>query len=419
MTGDATNQAGVAGPIPNVTVRGPSIYQAGQLAPRVAIEDDGRLLATLGKVMVGWAMTPAPEGGPASSIRVRRERDAWTLSGAGYSEPVRYHDPVATACSLIAALYKVHSNTRPDGFCLHAAGVRIGPGLVLMTGAYRAGKSLLAATCAANGLQVFSDDIIPVAPDGRTARAPGLAIRLRLPLPETLGSAVRRFIEAHRVAASDRYLYLRPPSDRLAACGDAAPIRAIVRLDRSEGAGAQLSRLDPGEAMAEAIRRNFARELPAGVIVDAFDRLAAEVPILRLSYGRTDDAAACLAERLTGALNHMPSAAGSASSHIAARTAQTVLPLPPDAPVRRGQGARLRVRGAQAFLTDAEDLAIFNLNATASAVWNLLDRPARFGEIVDTFRAAFPEADAGALAADLAALLRDLERHGLVSIDPP
>ena len=394
-----------------------TLYHAEGLEPLVAITDDGRLMTTLGKVMLGWNIAPAGEAeqGREAAIRIEQGAKGWTCSGATFDKPVTYADPVATACSLIAALYKAHTLVDHEGLFLHAAGVRIGSGLVLLTGHYRAGKSVVTTACAAAGLQVFSDDIIPLDPDGRIARAPGLAIRLRLPLPDGMAPATRDFVATHRIASSKRYVYVRPPPDLLARRDEAAPIRAVVSLRRTEEAPARLSRLAPGDALSETIRRNFARETPAGRILDAFDGLVAEVPCLGLTYSRAEDAAALLRDAFEGALPEFE--ADTQAKTSSGRKRSPAKPLASDAMIHRHPGAEARERGGQAFLTDAEEAVIFHLNATGTALWRLLEQPTPFGEIAAVFAAGFPDRDADALASDLSRLVRDLAASGLVRIE--
>jgi len=398
-----------------------NLYRAEGLDPLVAISDDGRLMATLGEVMLGWTIVPAKnaEHGAEGVIRIEQGAKGWTCSGATFDKPVTYRDPVATACSLIAALYKAHTLIDREGLFLHAAGVRIGTrasgGLVLLSGHYRAGKSVVTTACAAAGLQVFSDDIIPLDPGGRIARAPGLAIRLRLPLPEGLAPRTRDFVATHRIASSKRYAYIRPPPDRLARRGEAAPVRAVVSLHRATDAPARLSRLAPGEALSETIRRNFARETPAGRILDAFDGLTGEVPCLRLSYDRAEDAVTLLRDAFEGAL---PAFDAEPLPKTSAGRKRSITKLLPDrAMIHRHPGTQARERGGQAFLTDAGEAVIFHLNPTGTALWRLLEQPAAFGELTAIFAAGFPDRNADALASDLSALIRDLAANGLVRIE--
>jgi hypothetical protein len=405
------------------------LYYAEGLIPVVAIRDGGELMTTLSEVMLGWSFRSVEDAGKEMEGQAGREAEpaiwieqvaeGWTCSGETYDKPVTHRDPVATACSLIAGLYKAHTLADREGLFLHAAGVQIGSGagrgLVLLTGHYRAGKSITTAACAAAGLQVFSDDIIPLYPGGRIAKAPGLAIRLRLPLPEGLAPNTREFIEKHRIASSERYAYIRPPANLLALRDEAAPIRAVVSLRRAEGASAQLSRLAPGDALSETIRRNFARETPAGKILDAFDGLVATVPCLSLAYDRAEEAAALLRDAFGGALPDI-SAAPPPDRAIGRRKSSRP-PLAGDTLIHRHPGAHARERDGQAFLTDAEELVIFNLNATGAAVWRLIEQPTRFDELVAVFIAGFPDGDPADLTADLTRLIHHLSVNNLVEVN--
>ena len=403
----------------------PALYRAEGLDPLVAICDDGQLMATLGKVMLGWRFVPVGDAGqgtcPANEPAICIEQDAngWTCSGETFDKPLTHRDPVATTCSLIAGLYKAHTLADRERLFMHAAGVRVGTGsedgLVLLTGHYRAGKSVVTTACAAAGMQVFSDDIIPLDPGGRIARAPGLAIRLRLPLPEGFTAQTREFVEAHRIASSDRYVYIRPPPHLLALRDEAAPIRAIVKLRRAEGASAQLYRVTPSDALSEAIRRNFARETPSGKILDAFDALVADVPCLCLAYDRAEDAAALLREAFDGTL---PEIDVEPTANTVTSIGKSAIRLLPDSTVvQRHPGAKARERDGQAFLTDSEETVIFNLNSTGTAVWRMIEQPTRIDELIAIFSSVFPTEDLSVMAADLSSLIRDLANNNLVRID--
>lgn len=402
-----------------------NVYCAAGLDPLVAIIDDGRLLATLRDVMLGWRFVPVEDSGrkgaqdKAPVIVIEQCAEGWTCSGETYQTPTTYNDPVATACSLIAGLYKAHTLADREGLFLHAAGVCIGTGaergVVLLTGHYRAGKSIVTTACAAAGLQAFSDDIIPLDSSGRIARAPGLAIRLRLPLPEGLARSTLDFVEAHSIASSERYVYIRPPSNLLALRDEAAPIRAVVSLRRTEGATARFFHLALGDALSETIRRNFARETPAGKIFDAFDGLVETVPCLSLNYDRAEDAAALLREFFEGALPEI--GAGPRPEIGGGVRKSSTPPLPGSAVIRRQPGAQARERDGQAFLTDADELVIFNLNTTGAAVWRLVGQPTKFSELTAIFSAGFPDNDPADMAADLSRLIRTLAANGLIQVE--
>lgn len=399
-----------------------SRYAAEGLRPVLEIAGDGRLEAALGQIMVGWSLRPA--GAAAAGLRVVQGPGGWTCSGAGLEAPETYPDPVAAGCGVLANLF--HAQTLEDAgtLCLHAAGIRIGDGVVLLTGDYRAGKSLLAAACCAAGQQVFSDDIVPLTPEAGVARAPGLALRLRLPLPGTLAPATRAFLDAHRVLAGRRYAYVRPPRHLLAPHGTEAPVRGLVSLDRRAGGTARLLALSPGAALAELVRRNFAREMPAGRILAALDALVVSMPCLRLGYADAGEAAELLRRAFaSGDVSEFVSgdAAGFESEAPEAPEAprpgsRTAPALSGEAVIGRAAGVSLRQRGDHAFLTDAAEQVIHHLNPTGAAVWRVLEEPVRLIDLVDLFAAAFPDRPVEALRADLARLIGDLAASGLVEI---
>jgi hypothetical protein len=392
------------------------LYRAEGLAPLAAISDDGPLMETLRQVMLGWRIVPAGDNVHAANaaVEVRRVAGGWTCTGVTFDKPVTYADPVATACSLIATLYKAHTLVDRESLILHAAGVRIGAGLVLLTGHYRAGKTVFTTACAAAGLQIYSDDIIQLDPEGPVACAAGLAMRLRLPLPDSMTDETRAFIAAHRIAASDRYAYIRPPRNRLAWYGERAPIRGVVSLRRAEEGSARLQCLDPGDALSEAIRRNFAREMRAGKILDTFDTLTARVPCLSLAYSRAEEGVELMRQAFEGP---SPEIAEQAPARSYRRKRRSSAPLSDQTRLSRAPGVSARERGDQAFLTDAGQLVIFNLNPTGSAVWRALEQPVTFGELTRLFAAAFPDHDSAELAVDLSSLIRELTRGGLVTIE--
>ena len=84
--------------------------------------------------------------------------------------------------------------------------------------------------------------------------------------------------------------------------------------------------------------------------------------------------------------------------------------------IHRHPGAQARERDGQAFLTDAEELVIFNLNATGAAVWRLLEQPTRFDELAAVFMAGFPDSDPADLTADLTRLIHHLSANKLVDV---
>lgn len=391
-------------------------YRAGELRPLVAISGDGRLEAVLELIFVGWCLVPVTAGGAMDAeIRIAQESGRWTCSAPWGEAPVSYGDPVSAACQLIADLYRAEALADRAAFCLHAAGVLIGGGAVLLAGDYRAGKSVVSVACAAAGHRVYSDDIVPLGPDGRTAIAPGLAIRLRLPLPDGLEAATRAFVAAHRAVAGKRYLYLRPPADRLARRGESAPVRAIVALERREDGPARLHALSRADALAHAIRRNFARQVPAGRILEVFGALVEDIPLMRLRYRSAEEAVWMLERALDGVAPALPVAPHRCET--AGRAGRAGAEIAPDTVIRRAAGGVAREQGGQVFLADPAGRTIVTLNPTAAGVWNLAAEPCRFRDLVSVFAEAFPDRAPDVLAADLSKVVRGLAGTGILALD--
>lgn len=391
------------------------LYRAEGLAPLVAIADGGELLRVLAQVMLGWKMVRvgAAAADPAAPVRIEHGPHGWHCTGVTFEKPVTFGDPVATACALLAALYKAQTFEDDRSLILHAGGVRIGEGLVLLAGHYKAGKTVFATACAAAGMQVFSDDIIPLNPSGSLAEAPGLGIRLRLPLPGNLQPETRTYIAAHQAVGSDRYAYIRPPRAQLARRGETAPIAGVVSLRRVDEGPARMTRLPAADALSETILRNFARETNARVILDTLDAVVSSVPCLALTYACAEEGVALLRETFARGADEVVDVQPPRGQSSKKRRAGTLVS---HLRIARAPGVSERRRGEQAFLTDAEGLVIFNLNATGSAVWHALAAPAAFGELVATFEAAFPDNDPVEIAADLSALIGRLAHAGLVSL---
>lgn len=405
------------------TMQDTRVYRADGLRPRIAISGDGQLEAALATIMVGWGLVAA-EGEPdrpvaAPDLYVEQTVDGWTCGGIAFDTPLAYHDPVAASCSLIANIFKAHTMMDESSLCLHAAGVQVGGGVVLLTGAYRAGKSVVSAACAAAGLRVFSDDIVPLSPDGRTARAAGLAIRLRQPFPGSLAPETLAFLARHRAAASQRYLYVRPCADKLAEFGAEAPVRAVVALDREESGAARLDLLPVDQTLRETILRNFARSTPASRILDAFDGLVGDIPCLKLRYNRAEDAAHLLATELDREFVATAGTVAGPSPRQQSPTCQ-VEPRPalhPDTMICQASGVRVSERSGELFLIDQQDRTIFSLNTTAAAVWNVASEPTRLGELVAVFVEAFPDRTRREITMDLSNIVRRLARDGLLTLE--
>ena len=66
------------------------------------------------------------------------------------------------------------------------------------------------------------------------------------------------------------------------------------------------------------------------------------------------------------------------------------------------------------FLVSPGTGAIFCLNATGAAVWNMLDEPQGLADIVAGFQDAFADVDGAQIERDITGIVEALVRRGLV-----
>ena len=203
-------------------------------------------------------------------------------------------DAVERANAIIGLLVDGVLARRPQMVCLHAAGVQVGRGAVLLTGPTAAGKSSLALHLARRGHRCLGDDQVLI----DLARPPhavalGLAVKARLPLPPH--DALERFV-ADRIAASDAdeaFLHLHDTES--AGFGTRVPLRAIVVLDRLRSGGSGETTLAPvsaGGAVARLLEQTTAPGRSPEALIAMLSQLVATTPVATLRYVDSDCGAA-------------------------------------------------------------------------------------------------------------------------------
>jgi hypothetical protein len=173
---------------------------------------------------------------------------------------------------------------------LHAAAVLNGRGdAVLLSGPTGRGKSTLAVALCARDVPLLCEDGVAVSLDaGRaTAWAGTVGVRLAPSDLEAAGDGLPALRAVDDLDGKRLYLLDEAAQPHLAS----APVGAVVALAPRDGAGVELRRLAPADAVA-AMLANTALPSPAGLGV-AFGlatRLAGQVPVFRLTV--PDDLAA-------------------------------------------------------------------------------------------------------------------------------
>jgi len=388
---------------------------SGMLRP-VAFLDCRHLIDKLPYYFRDWKVAPLPDDFSAEPvITVAPCKSGYRLTASWFGGPLDRPDDVEAICALIAEAVRARVDEDQDYACLHAAAVEIAGRLVVFPNRYRAGKSLLAGCLAARGMRIFADDVLPLKGAEATAVAPGVLPRLRLPLPDGLDTSSRAFFDCRMGDNNDRYVYLDLPDRLLATHGEQKKISAIVLLDRRDDAPAELQPITRGEALRQIIRQNFGREAGPENILARLERAVRAASCYRLTYGRADDAADLLKNSFSD-----PAIRHNAKATEADVAQATVPPTPVAGAVGKGTCfrrcaslAETRLDG-ETYLADSRSGAIHHLDPIATAVWHLLAQPMHDGEIVAELCAAFPGVDPSRIAADVAALLNDLQSRKLI-----
>lgn len=342
------------------------------------LTDCPEVIEALCGALAGWPVEVVKAEGVAPSIRLWRESEGYQQRSPALPEGLFLATPAEAACSLIADLVEEYIDRHPELIGLHCGSVEVGGRLMIFPASHRAGKSTLTAAFAAAGYKVFGDDVLALTAAGE-GLALGIAPRLRLPLPASHAPRFIDFVTRHAGLADERYCYLVPPTERLAAHGEVRPLGAVILLARDETVAAPvISRLAPGEGLLQLLCQNFAHEAPSETLVERFLPLMGEVPCLLLRYSEPLAAVQLVAEALSGVLpTSLPefSALGQPTAQTEPLTAglwapeKSVLAYPLD---------------DELFLVEVASGAIHRLNSTGRLVWQLLrQEPLAAGEIAE------------------------------------
>ncbi|WP_226580568.1 PqqD family peptide modification chaperone [Acuticoccus sediminis] len=195
------------------------------------------------------------------------------------------------ASQVKAALTHAAINRTDFDACVHAAVVSVGGRGVLLPAGSGSGKSCLALTLAGAGWSCLSDDLALFRLDGPTVQGVPAATCVKAAAWEAM-TAIHPALETlpvHRRIDGKVIKYLS------VARVDSAPepVRAIIFPTFEAGAGAELTRLLPEEALGEFLASILAwRARLTASVVDGLIGFIEATPCYRLRYGASEDAVA-------------------------------------------------------------------------------------------------------------------------------
>lgn len=241
-------------------------------------------------------MTDA-SGNQSSVISIEKTANGYRRVSPWVKEPVVFQDSLDAACDCTVDLIHAFVADNPGFLCLHTAAARFNQGLVLFPSFYRTGKSTLSVYLASMGVQLFTDDALPVTANDNKGFVLGIYPRLRLPLPENSTAAFRSFVEKRAGLGNKRSSYINLNTDELASYGTTASICGVTILRRDETAPTKLEEVGKDEVIKEMILRNFARQNPALDIVDRICAIVEKAQCYKLTYTNLYEATKLLKNR--------------------------------------------------------------------------------------------------------------------------
>ena len=362
-------------------------------------------------IFPGWQISEVSAEYSSPVLSLKLEEHNYVLESDWLEKPAYRKNEDAAICLLVAELMRAYVHEDRRLLCLHGAAAEFAGKLVLFPSNYRTGKSILSACLAASGVRLFGDDVLPINLLDAEGIAPGFAPRLRLPLPDNLGSETRDFIDKHNRLQGEQYLYLDIKDDVLAPRGCQLPIGAFVLLEREEGARPVFENVSEAEVLRQVIWQNFARETEAPKILGVLSKLVAGSQRLRLRYDRAEDAVKLLLEKFSD----WPAQSENRNHDVAMADGQASVAhhLLPGCYLRNPDISIVQIED-QLFLADGQGATIHYLNPIGTAIWSLLAEPMTVDEMTNLLIAAFPDHERSSIENDLGSLIEELLSKNLL-----
>jgi hypothetical protein len=272
---------------------------------RILFEGCPDVAAGVERIFQIWSPSRAdPREGAAFDLRITKRAKSYGWHAPGRPRPKLWDQrPPRTAMNVISdihdALIDWFLTERPHLFCLHAAAVRWPAGLVCFPSVRGAGKSTLCAQMAADGGQIFGDDVLPLDPETGMGLALGLPPLLRLPLPSRLPPRTTDFIGQRAGPQGRERLYLCLRAGEIAPLDARARIAAFVLLHRGGRGRARLDPIDQSTVVSELIMQNLVNKTASHRVLDCMADLVGRAACYELVYSDTAEASRLLAATMT------------------------------------------------------------------------------------------------------------------------
>ncbi|MCV0394701.1 MAG: PqqD family peptide modification chaperone [Rhizobiaceae bacterium] len=398
------------------------LVRCGFLGKTLRFDEAAEVLHVLRTVTEGWSLRKVSESEGDPEIGIRGQGDGFQIEQPG-RVPRGEPSAVSAACSLVASLLNCLVEDDSDLLALHAGAVTFGGQAVVFPSTHRAGKSTLAAALAFQGHRLIAEDILPLDCNGAhiSAIASGVAPRLRLPIPLSLGIKFR--LSAWRNAGPDDgyYRYLQLPSRSRCRFGERFGIGAFLFLERdARHREPRLFAVRRADAMRILLLQNFGTAAPPAVILDRIEALTDQCPAYLLRYSGLGKAVSfleaafgsqALVEPWPRLQIASPDISRVAGVELEGRQAAALV----EKIICRRRHVTVRQMDGSAFLADQTGGGIFALDPLGRAIWELMKHPVSTGEIAAGLCEAYPDIPPETIAADVSRLVEQFLENGLAT----
>ncbi len=387
----------------------------------VSVKADAAFFDSLPTILSHWPYEVVAQSGRETFASVELKDNRYRLSSPFMEKTEAYRDPLNTICAIVAELAWLRLREDPSLLCLHGAAAEYAGRLVVFPATRRAGKSTLSVALTAAGVRMFTDDFLPISIDDKgiiSGISSGVSPRLRLPMPGQIGPRAKDYLTRRKTLSNRQYTYVAPLKTENAHFGEAAPIGAVVFLDRQDDATPALTEISKAEALKILIKQNFSRAGKADDILEMLAFLARNLPVYLLRYNEAEPAIDILAHKFTGWADtplspYHPS--GELGNDIKDGLRKfTVYRDVSVGQFEQAEGVRVVASDGQRFLTGRNGQSIHYLNEGAAMIWQILSEPASVDETVEILLAAFPEQERAQIEQDVRRSFLAFAKNGLL-----
>jgi hypothetical protein len=385
------------------------------------------VLAVMTSVTRGWSIVPAQRDPGPAFITVSADRDGFCIAEE-QCEPFFEPTAVSAACSLITILLNRMIEGQAHLLCLHAGAVEIDGQAIIFPATHRAGKSTLMAALCLSGCGLIADDIVPLdCTEGPMQTfAAGVAPRLRLPLPASLGMPFRLAAWLHAGPDDGYYRYLRLPPARLRAFGQRTAIGAFIFLEREEACHeCRLLAVDRADAIRILLLQNFGVAAPPDIILERMETLTSTIPAFLLRYRSLRQAATSIGrifanrQRAAALWQHLEK--GAPDLKRIAKCDDAAAACLRDRHIRECRVVRcahavFREAGGAQFLVDQDTGAIFALDVLGTAIWQMMQEPVCVADMAEAIGKLYPDINPERIAGDTESLVNALIAQKLAMV---